>query len=404
MARIEQTRSSTNTEPVASHYSELAVVAIIEERIKRGVYAPGSRVPAERTLAAELGVSRRFVRMAYARLTEQGLLEKSHYRRPFVAFSSGAPRLAHVQPLLKDGSATTSRTIAAILPSHPTFPGGLSIVAGIHKVLADLGSPYRLKFLDTFHRDRAEVLRREAQAIRTVLEEGVAGLIWWYYSEEETVLDVVRQNPEMGIVFIDRYPHNVHCDFAGIDDLESSRAAVEHLIDLGHIRIAHLMDPGNYSTILERAQGYRTAHHSRGLPVSEELIVHLDWDEHRMERAFDHLYSLDSPPTALFTSNDFIAYEFIKTAEARGVNVPDDLSVVGNGNIDRYAPRELLTTVDQPFEMIGKAAAKLVLKRLERPSEFQSTFQHVILQAPLIIRTSTRKIPAPGPVGHLAHV
>lgn len=395
MAHVHQAKGApASAEPASSQYSELAVVAILEERIKRGIYAPGSRLPAERTLAAEIGVSRRFIRMACARLIEQGLLEKSHYRRPFVAFSAGGHRLPHVQTLRKEPSASASTTIAAILPSHPSFPGGLSTVAGIHKVLADMGSPFRLAFLDTFHRDRTEVLRREAQAIQSALEEGVAGIIWWYYSDEDVVLDVVRRNPEIAIVFIDRHPQNIHCDFAGIDDVESSRAAVEHLIDLGHTRIAHLMDPGSYSTILERAQGYRTALSARGIPVADELMVHLDWHEQRMQRAFDRLFKLAEPPTALFTSNDFIAYEFMKIAEERGVHVPGDLSVVGHGNIDRYAPREMLTSVDQPFETIGKAAAKLLLKRLEQPSEFRSTFQQVILQAPLVIRSSTRKLQA----------
>ena len=387
-------------EPAPTSFSETAVSAIIEERIRNGVYAPGSRVPAERALAEELGVSRRFVRMAYSRLTEQGLLEKSHYRRPFVAFTGGAPQLTSI-PTNIPSPAVASRTIGAVLPSHPTFPGGLSIVAGIHKVLADRESPYRLTFLDTFHKERPEVLRREAQAIQSAIDDKVAGLIWWYYSDEETVLQVMKNNPSLAIVFIDRHPHNLHCDFAGIDDLESSRMAVEYLMDLGHTRIAHLKDPGNYSTIVEREQGYRAALQGRGIPVREERIVHLDWEEDRMERAFDRLFpqaSSGAPlgipltamerPTALFTTNDFIAYEFMKVAESRGVRVPEDLSVVGHGNIDRYAPREFLTSVDQPFEMIGRAAAKLMLKRLSSGNELARTYQHSILHAPLIMRSS----------------
>ena len=82
-------------------------------------------------------------------------------------------------------------------------------------------------------------------------------------------------------------------------------------MDLGHTRIAHLMDPGNYSTIMERAQGYREAYMARGLPFDESLMLHLDWDEHRMEKAFDYFYSLPEPPTALFATNDFIAHEFM---------------------------------------------------------------------------------------------
>jgi LacI family transcriptional regulator len=383
--------SDVVTNPPPQEYSEAAVAAIVEERIRHGIYAPGSRVPAERVLAEELGVSRRFVRMAYTRLIEQGLLEKSHYRRPIVPITKGLTRFS---PPRRTGDASTVKTIAAILPSHPVFPGGLSIVAGIHRILTDLESEYRLTFFDTFHKDRPEVLRREAKAIKQVIDEGIPGLILWYYSPEQEVLDLVRSHPELQIVFIDRHPANLNCDFAGIDDVDSSRAAVEYLMDLGHTRIAHLMDPGNYSTILERAQGYREAYMARGLPYDERLALHLDWDERRMEKAFDYFYSLPDPPTALFASNDFIAHEFILVAEERGKRIPDDLSVVGHGNMDRYTPRQFLTTVDQPFETIGKTAAKLLLKRLEQQDDSAAppSFQQVILQAPLVVRKSCRRL------------
>ncbi|BDI33653.1 hypothetical protein CCAX7_57040 [Capsulimonas corticalis] len=372
--------------------AESAVAAIIEERIKTGIYVPGGRMPAERALAEEFGVSRRFARMAYARLIEQGLLEKSHYRTPFVAFpTKGISVERGIEAPVAEPSRAV-QTIAALLPSNPVFPGGLSIVSGIHKVLADTESPHRLTFLDTFHKDRPEVLRREAQAVQSALESGVVGLIWWTYCGDDAIQEIVREYPHTPIVFIDRYPQGMHCDFVGIDDVESSRMAVDYLIDMGHTRIAHLMDPGNYSTILERAQGYRAAHQARGLPVAEELIVHLDWDERRMERAFEHLYSQPDPPTALFTSNDFIAHEFIQVAEANGVRVTEDLSVVGHGNIDRYTPRGFLTSVEQPFEMIGRAAAKLMLRRLEAGPDAPRSYQQVILPAPLVMRTSCRSL------------
>jgi DNA-binding LacI/PurR family transcriptional regulator len=372
--------------------SESAVAAIIEERVKDGTYAPGDRMPPERALAEEFGVSRRFARMAYAKLIDQGLLEKSHYRTPFVTLSGKASSSNQMIGAAEQNPHISLQTLTAVLPSNPLFPGGLSIVSGIHKVLADTESAYRLMFLDTFHQDRQEVLRREEQAITMALEGGANGLIWWYYSDEEKVQEIIRRYPQIPIVFIDRYPVGVHCDFIGIDDVESSRTAVDYLIDLGHTRIAHLMDPGNYSTIVERAQGYRSALRSRGLPVSEEMLVHLDWDERRMEIAFDQLFSLPQPPTALFTSNDFIAHEFIQVAEANGVRVPDDLSVIGHGNIDRYTPRGFLTSIEQPFEAIGRAAARVMLKRVSVRPETRQIYQQVILPAPLVIRSSCRSL------------
>lgn len=383
---IKTTPRSTNPDLSIS-----AVTALIEGRIKNGTYAPGSRMPTERALTEEFGVSRRLARMAYAALTEQGLLEKSHYQRPFVAFSGKAPLADRA-----DGRAQrvpeALRTLAVILPSNPLFPGGLSVVSGIHKVLADTESQYRLTFLDTYHKDRPEVLRRETQAVASALASGAAGLIWWHFSDDSVVRETLRRHSDIPIVLIDRRPHGLHCDFVGIDDVESSSSAVDALIDLGHTRIAHLMDPGDYSTILERAQGYRLAHAARGLPVSEDLIVHLDWHPGRMEAAYRHFFSLPEPPTALFTSNDFIAHEFIKTAEAHGLCVPEQLSVIGHGNIDRYASRGFLTSVEQPFEVMGRAAAKLLLTRLTARSGPQ-TYQQVILPAPLVVRASCRNLP-----------
>ncbi len=372
----------------AANFSEDAVAAVIEGRIKNGVYAPGSRMPTERALSEEFGVSRRFARMAYVKLIDQGLLEKSHYRRPFVAFSDKQPVGVHSQEAPPRKTTQAVQTIASVLPSNPTFPGGLSIVSGIHKVLADTESAHRLTFLDTFHKDRPEVLRRETQAINSALDSGAVGLIWWYYSREDTVQEIMRRNPDLPIVFIDRHPEGLHCDFVGIDDVETSQTAVDYLLDLGHTRIAHLMDPGDYSTILGRAQGYRAAHLARGLPVSEERIVHLNWNANRMEMACDYLFSLPDPPTALFTSNDFIAHEFIKVAEANGIRVPRDLSVIGHGNIDRYAPQGFLTSVEQPFEMMGRAAARLMLKRLAAGPGAPQSYQQVILPAPIVLRTS----------------
>ena len=382
----------TNKAPAP--FSEDAVAAIIEERIKNGSYVPGSRVPSERALSEEFGVSRRFARMAYVKLIDQGLLEKSHYRRPFVAFAGKMPLQDYSRQTPPTAPAKAAQTIAVVLPSDPVFPNGLSIVSGIHKVLTETESTHRLTFLDTFHAARPEVLRREAQAINSALENGVGGLIWWHYGSEEWVQEIVQQCPGLPIVFIDRYPNGLHCNFVGIDDMESARNAVDYLLDLGHTRIAHLMDPGHYSTILERAQGYRAALRARGLPVNDAQIVHLGWEQDRMQQAFDRLFSQPAPPTALFATHDYIAQEFIHIAEANGIRVPDDLSVLGHGNIDRSAARGFLSSVEQDFEMIGRAAARMMLTRLASGPTSPRSYQQVILPAPLVLRTSCQK-PAP---------
>lgn len=377
--------------------SDAAVAAIVSERIRHGFYPPGCRVPPERVLAAELGVSRRFVRMAYDRLTAEGIIDKKHHRRPIVPLSidrSGATalpaRFVFRGAELEIPSSTSVKTIASVLPSHPVCPGGLAIIAGIHRVLTDYDSHYRMQLYDTYHSSRSEVLRLESKAITAIRDlTNVEGLIWWCYSDDEAISDFLRDYPQTATVFIDRRPGGVAVDFVGIDDVESSRAAVEFLFDLGHRRIAHMMDPGNYSTIVDRAAGYREAHIARGVPVDPTLILSLDWAPDRMDRTLDRLLALPNRPTAVFASNDFIAYEMIAAAEARGIAVPRDLSVMGHGNIDQFTPRQFLSTVEQPFELIGRTAARLLLRRLTGLPQPEDSTQHIILQAPLIVRKST---------------
>lgn len=373
-------------------YSEAAVIAVLGERIDSGVYVPGTRLPSERDMAAEFGVSRSIIRSAISKLVEQGSVEQSHYRRPFVSFTHSRLILA---PAPEKPAAAALQTLAAVLPSDPVFPGGLSIVAGIHKVLAETDSPYRLTFRDTYDKDRSEVLRRETAAIESVLSEGATGLIWWSYCTDDVVADIVRRYPNATIVFIDRRPHNIDCDFVGLDDIDSSRMAVEFLIDQGHRRIAHLMDPGEYSTIEERARGYREALTGQGIAVDPDLVFHLDWADDaekvtNTEEAFRHLFSLADPPTAVFASNDYVAHRFVTVARANGKRVPEEVSVVGHGNMERYTPMDaFLTTVDQPFETIGRSAARLILKRHQSGAGPSRSFQQVVLPANLIVRGST---------------
>jgi len=377
--------------------SDTAVAAIVSERIRHGYYPPGCRVPPERTLAAELGVSRRFVRMAYDRLTAEGVIEKKHHRRPIVPLSGdrsgfgGLPgRFVFRGSEFELPSSASVKTIASVLPSHPVCPGGLAMIAGIHRVLTDYDSHYRMQLYDTYHASRSEVLRLESKAINAIRDlSNVEGLIWWCYSDDDVIVDFLRDYPQIATVFIDRRPGGAAVDFVGIDDVESSRAAVEHLFDLGHRRIAHMMDPGNYSTIVDRAAGYREAHIARGVPVDPDLLLGLDWSVDRMERTLDRLLALKNPPTAVFASNDFIAYEMVEAAEKRGILVPRDLSVMGHGNIDQFTPRQFLSTVEQPFELIGRTAARLLLRRLTGLPQPEDSTQHIILQAPLILRKST---------------
>jgi len=378
--------------------SHTAIVTIVTERILQGYYPEGSRLPTENALATEFGVSRWFVRRAFDQLTQEGLIERKDFHRPVVPIRDG---FAFKRPELTENKST--QVIAAILPSHPICTGGLAIVAGITRTLSRSGSGLRAEIHDnSFQSTREAMLQMERTALENVRNSNnVAGLIWWCAGDADVAVAFQKARPDLPIVFIDRVPGDANVDFVGIDDVESAHAAVAHLTKIGHRRIAHVIDAGDYSTNEERARGYREAITASGGEVDPSLIVKLDWASMSGAGALDCLMSLNDPPTAIFTSNDYIAYSILDAAEVRKIDVPSELSVMGHGNLDQFSPRKFLSTVDQPFEMIGRMAARLIMRRIELPTFPTSTTQHVILPASVIVRRSTAE-PAARPASRQA--
>jgi DNA-binding LacI/PurR family transcriptional regulator len=100
------------------------------------------------------------------------------------------------------------------------------------------------------------------------------------------------------------------------------------------------------------------------------------------------LRSLPEPPTAVFAINDYTAWRFIQTWRSLGGKVPKDIAVVGFDNTERWSAMEpFMTSVSQPFEQIGREAAKLLLLRCDH--SVTQTYRHVLLPAELVIRGSS---------------
>jgi len=150
-----------------------------------------------------------------------------------------------------------------------------------------------------------------------------------------------------------------------IDNIGAARGAVEHLISLGHRRIAHIAGPIPETMAIHRREGYRAAMQGAGLPVLEGYEVVGDYLLHSGERLCRELFSLTNPPTAVFAANDEMAFGAINELRLMGFEVPRQVSVVGFDDIFLsqafYPP---LTTVSQPRAEIGKEAMHLLLKVL----------------------------------------
>ena len=179
----------------------------------------------------------------------------------------------------------------------------------------------------------------------------------------------------------------------GSSHAAGGQQAVEHLVGLGHRRIAfvggHPANPGLHA----RAIGYREALLSAGVRLDPGLV-----SEEGMgtsARAVERMLALDDPPTAVFATNDADAFAVIRTVVQAGLRVPEDVSVVGYD--DTYSAMltvPLLTTVHTSMHDIGRAAVDTVLRLHAGERPFS---HHLELATTLIARESTGPVPPSTP-------
>lgn len=168
------------------------------------------------------------------------------------------------------------------------------------------------------------------------------------------------------------------------------RQAIEHLVQLGHRRIACVSAQSFSPPAQERERYFTAIMASMGLPLHDDSIVRGDWDNVEViSPQVTRLLSVESKrPTALLCAGDKIAMVALQTAHKLGFFVPRDLSIVGFANFQMaafaYPP---LTTVSQPFEEMGRLAVRHLLERIKNP-EINAPADFV-LPTRLVVREST---------------
>lgn len=177
------------------------------------------------------------------------------------------------------------------------------------------------------------------------------------------------------------YPH------VSIDDYSAGRQAIDHLVYLGHERIAMLdaIDPNASAWPVDgRARAYTDALGEAGIPLRDEYFVRKAWGAAAGAEGMARLLGLREPPTAVLAHSDEIALGALRTLRRSGLRVPEDVSVIG---IDDHPIAEHvdLTTVHQDVRLQGERAARLMIGLLEGSAVEHAT----VLPTHLVLRGST---------------
>jgi LacI family transcriptional regulator len=218
------------------------------------------------------------------------------------------------------------------------------------------------------------------------------------YGRSDGALIVLPEesSAELELALNDAYPFVVVDPLMPLDRLIPSVAAehqagaeqaMQHLLALGHRRIAAITGPPGWLATEARLSGYYAALAAAGIAPEPTLQVTSDFEFAPGAAAAALLLDLPDPPTAILAFNDAIAVGALRAAYERGLHVPDDVSVVGFDDV-KYASMvtPALTTVRQPLTEMGRTAVSLLLRLLEHE---RLETPHIELATRLVVREST---------------
>jgi LacI family repressor for deo operon, udp, cdd, tsx, nupC, and nupG len=223
----------------------------------------------------------------------------------------------------------------------------------------------------------------------------------------DTIEQLVESQRVSGLMVInpyidDRYtllPSNIPCVFMGsrarqqnissitLNDEFAAYEATQHLIRLGHQKIAMVTGPMVEDPSQDRCVGFDRALSEAGIEPDPSLVIEGDWSGSSGIDALMHLAEVGQLPTAVFAQNDRMAIGVIEAARQMGISVPKQLSVIGVDDIPLAAYFDPpLTTMHQDIIEIGRLAAQLLIDSMENPEVSSRT---VSVKAKLVIRNST---------------
>lgn len=275
-------------------------------------------------------------------------------------------------------------SIGVIVPTINNYYES-AIIEGIDAILQPLG--YSLNICVT-----NEQYLLELGYIEKLLSNRVEGMFVSVSQETydaghyEHFENVYKRN--LPLIFIDREYEGFAAGSVTIDDYHGAFAAVEHLINTGRKRIAHLKGPNGMAVSEQRFKGYSECLKKYGLTEDESLIINTNF---KVESAVDpvmQLLALPERPDAIFCVNDQVAIGAMKAIRDKGLTIPSDIAIAGfdDSPISGYISPSL-TSVARPGRKIGMEAARILMSYLETPGDH--VIENMILPSELIIRESS---------------
>jgi LacI family transcriptional regulator len=302
---------------------------------------------------------------------------------------------------------TRDRILAAIdelgyrpLAAARSLRTGLTRTIGL--MVADITNPFFARMADAVE-DHAHAAgfnvilynthsdpERERTYLHIAAQRWVDGML--FVTTTDTLHGLrALQDAGIPVVAIDRIPSGYDGPSVILDNTRTGAMVAEHLLDLGHERLAHICGPLDLRLSIERLESFQAAIRARGLEPLPHAVGDAAWSCRSGYDAMRQLLERAPAPTAVFASNDRLAIGAMRAIVERGLHIPDDISIVGVDNIE-LAPYQCppLTTVRQSLTDVATLATKILLA-LVKGDEPERT--RVVFEPQLMVRESTAAPP-----------
>ncbi|WP_038888337.1 substrate-binding domain-containing protein [Vibrio campbellii] len=229
---------------------------------------------------------------------------------------------------------------------------------------------------------------RMRESINTLLHKRVDGLILMCSSLEGERIDVFERYPDIPVVVMDWGPMLFTSDKIQDNSLRGGYLAAKYLIDCGHKEVGCITGPLIKHQAQMRYEGYKRAMLEAELEFNANWIVESDFECEGGYQAFKKMVERGSLPSSIFVSNDMMAMGVINAANELGIQIPEQLSIIGYDDIHiAKFMSPSLTTIHQPKYRLGQAAVETLLRKLDEKSDEAQVVQ---LEPTLVERKSVK--------------
>jgi DNA-binding LacI/PurR family transcriptional regulator len=230
---------------------------------------------------------------------------------------------------------------------------------------------------------------KERFYLEVLQSESVDGVILPPIHQHSKVVEGLIESG-VPIVCVDRKLVRENVDTVVINNEKGGYMAVKHLIDLGHRRIAILSSSPQFSSFEERQKGYEKALTDHGIEIDLAYIKEGDPRSSETARVLTkELIALETPPTAIFATNNLMTLGVIEAINEKKMKIPADISVIGFDDMPwAKAITPPLTVIKQPGYEMGRRAAELMFQRVEDPKREPV---QIMMEPSMIVRKSTGK-------------